>query len=188
MMSDRRVVLPCALGLMFSFSPSFAATLSPGNASVQIGHEVFVSIEASDVSDLYSFQFDLSFDPTRLRLQDIIEGQFLRSGGTTIFVPGAIDNSAGIATITAGSLVGAVPGVSGGGPLAWFGFLGLAAGTSPLVLSNVVLLDSALNDVPSDTNGGRVVVGVTPVPEPGTFIPIGACLLAFLLFARGLLG
>jgi len=55
--------------------------------------------------------------------RDVSEGSFLSSAGGTFFLPGIIDN-----------VIGTVR------------FSGIAAGTSPLSLSNVILLDAALGD------------------------------------------
>lgn len=135
----------------------------------------------SNVSDLFSFQFDLSFDPTILELQSISEGSFLPGAGSTFFLPGTIDNTAGTATFTADSLVGAIPGASGDGTLAIFSFEALAAGTSPLTLSNVVLQDSNLADIAFNATNGQVI---SAVPEPRLLPVLGVMLACTLLAAR----
>ena len=158
-------------------------TVSAGSASVSAGQTFDVPVSVSQVSDLFAFQFDLSFDPTILELQSISEGSFVPSAGATFFLPGTIDNTAGTATFTADSLVGAVPGASGNGELAAFSFKALAAGTSALTLSNVALLDSALNDIRSSTNDGQVLVSAV-VPEP-TLLPVLGVMLASALLVAG---
>jgi general secretion pathway protein D len=138
-------------------------------------------VSISDVQSLYAYQFDVSFDPGVLHLESISEGDFLRGNGSssTLFVPGTIDNIAGRATLTAGTLVGALPGVSGTGVLAQLQFDRLSSGPSPLVLSNVVLLDSELNEIVAMINNGLVSA---PVPEPGTLsLMISAPLVTFVL-------
>jgi hypothetical protein len=91
--------------------------VSAGSVSVQIGAGDFaVPVGISDVSDLYAFQFDLTFDPDALRLLDITEGPFLQMAGDTVFIGGAIDNVAGTASFTTASALGALPGPSGSGP------------------------------------------------------------------------
>src|SRR5437868_2988547 len=109
----------CAPASLFADS---AVSLSAGTASVLEGQTFDLPVQVSPVSDLYSFQFDLSFDPTIVELESISEGTFLPSGGATFFLPGTIDNTAGTATFTADSLVGAIPGVSGDGELALLSF------------------------------------------------------------------
>jgi hypothetical protein len=66
-------------------------------------------------------------------------------------------------------------GVSGNGVLATISFQSLAAGTSPVNLSNVALLDSNLDNILFSSQNGTVdVQGSSQVPTPG--------ILALLLF------
>ena len=84
--------------------------------------------------------------------------------GRVLFVPGTIDNVLGSVTFTSGTLLGPGPGVSGAGTLATIKLQGVATGKTPLVLSNVILLDSQLSDITATTADGSASV----VPEPGT--------------------
>jgi hypothetical protein len=48
-----------------------------------------VDVNISGVTDLYDFQFDLSFNPAVIQATSVLEGKFLLSGGgTTFFLPG----------------------------------------------------------------------------------------------------
>jgi len=97
-----------------------------------------------------------------------------------IFIPGAIDNVGGAITFTADSLVGPVSGVSGSGILATVQFNALGAGSSPIALSNVALLNSTFGDISAGVVNGSVNV----VPEPST---LSLSVLLFLaLLARSL--
>jgi general secretion pathway protein D len=156
------------LVLAFCLSPLRAdVVVSSGPGIVSVGETLLVPISVDQGADLYAFQFDLAFDPSILRLESIQEGSLLPSAGPTFFSPGTIDNTSGTAALNADSLVGPIPGASSGGDLADFRFLGIGPGTSPLTLSNVVLLDSALNDISFTTSDGSVVVTPATVPEPG---------------------
>ena len=55
------------------------AGVSAGSANVHVGDTFNIPVSVSDVSDLFSFQFDLSFDPTILELQSISEGSFFQT-------------------------------------------------------------------------------------------------------------
>jgi hypothetical protein len=57
-------------------------------------------------------------------------------------------------------------GASGDGSLVNIAFLGKAAGISPLLVSDAILLDSSLSAIPVTVQPGAVTV--EPVPEPGT--------------------
>ena len=141
---------------------------------VSVGDAFAVDVNISGVNDLGAFQLDLLFDPAIVQLNNVNEGAFLPSGGPTFFIPGFIDNVGGSATFNADALLG-VPGVSGSGVLLEFDFQALAAGTSSLSLSNVILQDSVGNFIDSGLANGSVTVeseggggGPVTTPEPGT--------------------
>jgi hypothetical protein len=148
----------------------------PVNPSV--GDTFAVSVTVLGVVDLYAYQLDLTFDPTLLSALSVSEGPFLPTGGTTFFIPGTIDNVGGSVTATADSLIGPVPGVSGGGELLTFEFTALASGTSALSIANPILLDSSFDDITGDSNfqNGSVTISSSAVPEPG-YLALCAILL-----------
>jgi hypothetical protein len=154
-------------------------SIQPSVSIPGVGETFDVLVEISSVSDLYAFQFDISFDPAILSAIDVTEGSFLPGGGFTFFIPGSIDNIAGSISSTADILLTAVAGVSGSGTLADLQFQALTVGTSPIGLSNVILLDSTLSDISFSTNGGTVspVGTVNPVPEPTTLLLLSSGLL-----------
>lgn len=156
-----------------SASPIPVVDVTPVSQSVALGNALNVDVEIQNVTDLYGFQFDLSFGPTLLQATSVTEDGFLPSGGSTFFIPGTIDNVGGSVTFTADALIGAVSGVSGSGLLAQIGFTTVGAGTSSLDLSNVLLLDSAGNSIDAQLTGGSATVNPngpapSPVPEPAS--------------------
>jgi hypothetical protein len=144
--------------------------IDPASQSAFQGDSLSVDVVVNGVTDLYAFQFDLVFDPTKLQAISSSEGLFLPSGGTTFFVPGAIDNVNGVISFVADTLIGPVPGVTGNGDLASISFMAAASGTSFLNLTNLLFLDSTLNDIGNlTTTGGSVTIEPrTSVPEPST--------------------
>jgi hypothetical protein len=160
-------------------------SLEPAAASVTEGSTFSLSIEIGAALDLFAFQFDLTFDPTRLLAIGITEGPFLGSAGTTLFVPGSVDNVGGAVTATAGTLVGAVSGATGDGSLAVATFTAVTPGTAMLELSNILLLDSRLSPIDFSAVGATITVtGVmSTVPEPPTFMLLGGPLLALALLS-----
>ena len=159
-------------------------SVEPTSQSVVADGTIPVRIAVSGVADLYAYQFDLTFDPTVLSAVSITEGDFLAPGGSTLFVPGTIDNGAGSIRFTADTLIGSVPGMSGTGTLANVQFQAVAAGTSPLDLANVLLLDSSLGDISATTAGRSVEVTPGAIPEPQTLLLVGFGLLG-LAAVRG---
>jgi hypothetical protein len=169
------LIIVCALFAR----PASATSLSvvPASDTVGVNQTFLVNIAIDDVADLFSWQFDFAFDPTVLRAESVVEGDFLSSGGPTFFIEGfigldAADMQTGSIGFIANTLFG-TDHATGGGILATIAFTSLVQGFSALDLSNVILLDS--------TNLAPIVTGVTnasieAVPEPGTLI----------LFATGL--
>lgn len=149
---------------------SFASVISvsPSMNTVDQGVMFSLDIVIINATDLYSYQFDLGFDPSVLSSVDVLEGGFLLSGGPTFFIPGVIDNVAGTISFTANVLLGAVPGVTGDGSLATVQFLALAPGISPVTLSSVILQDSNLVDITATVVDGSVEVTANGVPEPSS--------------------
>jgi len=135
-----------------------------------VGAPVVVQLAVTGVADLYAYQFSLAFDPSVLQATSVSEGSLLPAGGTTFFAAGSIDNTLGTVSFTAGSLIGALPGVFGNGVLADIAFNVTQAGISPLVLSDVLLLDSNQLDLPVQVQNGTLV---TAIPEPGTWLMFG---------------
>jgi hypothetical protein len=155
-------------------------SIQPSVSIPGVGETFDVLVEISSVSDLYAFQFDISFDPAILSAIDVTEGSFLPGGGFTFFIPGSIDNIGGSISFTADILLTAVSGVSGSGTLADLQFQALTVGTSPVNLSNVILLDSNLSDIPYNTSNGSV----SPVPEPSTMLLLGSGLIGLAGYGR----
>ena len=147
--------------------PVSAATLSvtPSTNTVSPGGNFTLNISVGGIVDLAGFQFDIGFSPSVLFAISITEGPFLPLAGTTIFFPGSINNAAGSITSIADSLVG-VTGESGSGTVAAILFLAGAGGTSPITISNALLLNSTLTPIAVTVTGGNVTVGA--VPEPAT--------------------
>jgi hypothetical protein len=155
--------------------------------SRKIGHEVTSRIKWASVTDLYDYQFDLSFNPAVLQATNILEGAFLPIGGTTFFIPGTIDNAGGNVMFNADTLLTAISGVSGGGTLVVFDFTALAPGTSDLTILNnadLILQDSTGALISSTQTGGSVIVeGASAVPEPSVLMLLCAGLLALAGFS-----
>jgi hypothetical protein len=182
-----RIIFIAMTILLLVSAQGFATTLvniQPSVANQSVGSFFNVFVDISNVSDLYAFQFDINFDPTVLQAVDAIEGSFLPTGGGTFFIPGIIDNTAGSISYNADALLSSDPGVTGTGHLAVLSFEAFGQGTSPVSLSNVLLLDSSLSDISFTPNGGTVNISTSTVPEPATMLLLGFGLMGLARVQR----
>lgn len=165
-----------------------AATIriDPVSSGALVGGAVNVSVSVDDVVDLYAYQFDLAFDPTVVSAMTLTEGDFPGGGGGTFFIPGSINNTTGAITFVTSTLLGPVPGVNGSGFLATVRFNALTPGTSALMLSNVLLLDSTGGDIAAGIQNGSVTVTVEDVPEPVPALLLAGGLGAIFTFRHRL--
>jgi hypothetical protein len=129
-------------------------TVFPDPSSVQstgIGQSITVNINVSNVADLYAWQAGVRFDPSILECTGFYQGEFLReNNGTTFWVQSVQDmnNTLGIVYIRGCSLLGQVSGVSGSGQLAYVTFRSVGVGVSDFHLTDVILLNSSIEEIP----------------------------------------
>ena len=119
-----------------------------------------------------------------MTLTGVTENLFFTQGDITVFIAGAVDNTLGTILGVSDSLIFQTP-VNGSGILANIEFEALAAGVSPLTLSNVFLnlLDSGF----SVTNGSVCVNGGTNTCGGGNQMPVPGT-LTLLALGFGVLG
>jgi hypothetical protein len=110
------------------------------------GDTFAVSIMVTDVVDLKSWQFEMSFAKymSEIAVVDVIEGDFLMIGGET-YLAKNVDPFHGELRVGCTILGGGVSGVSGSGWLATVIFTVLEAGKCALDLHDTILLDSMGN-------------------------------------------
>jgi len=120
-----------------SYDPQISA--NPAIAVATPNTTFTVDITVSDVTDLYGWEFWMSFDPTVLSAVNVTEGPFLEVGGDTWWLTPRINNTAG--TIAAGDLLWPFPsqGVSGSGTIATVTFYVQSDGATSLNFSKTEL-------------------------------------------------
>lgn len=159
---------------MVSVDPSSIVNpgLGPGTAFA-------VDIAVTDVVDLYGWEFKLYYLTGVLTATGIVEGSFLKAGGTTFFSVKEVDDGY---NATHGrvwaycTLLGVPDGVDGNGVLATVDFTVDAVGESPLALRDTKLSDHIglpiLHDVVDGYFNNMVpeapVASFTWTPEPPT--------------------
>jgi len=185
-MRARMLVMTLSMMLWAMPQISYAVPMiTVGSATVNEFDTFTIPVSITDAVDLTSWQFDLSFGPAILQVTatGVTESNFFTQGDITVFVPGVVDNTLGHVLGVADALIFQPP-VNGSGVLAYIEFTAIAAGVSPLTLSNVFLnlSDSGF----AVTNGSVCVKAPTaqtcqsnPAPEPSTLPLLAIGLLAF---------
>lgn len=176
------------VGLLILAEALGAATISitPASPTVFLGDAITLNVMVDGATtDLYGYQFSLSYNPAILQAMSVSDGGLL--GTTGNFTSGLIDNTAGSLTLVYDFLNGAVPGVSGPGMLASIIFQATGLGISDvefLPSGDLVISDSLGLEISSTGVSARVQVADTPIPEPGSLACVIAGLAAGLAWAR----
>jgi hypothetical protein len=176
------VMLSSASGLTeLSRSVTTTVYVYPSSKTVVVGQSFSVYIKISDVTDLYGWEFKLSWNPNLLDVIDVTEGPFLKQGGDTFFTK-KINNTAGYILVDC-TLLGDVPGVSGDGTLASVKFYAEEEGSTVLDLYDTILLNSLEQTIPHTANDGSVTVSQS---VGGIDIPVDKLALLAPWFRTGL--
>ena len=186
----RFAILSFSVGVLGSAAHAQAVlSIDPTTQTTSTGTVVTVDVGIANVSDLYAYQFDLTFNPGVLQAVSSSEGSFLAGGGSTFFINGSNDNVGGTVSATADTLLSAVNGVNGSGELAVFTFDAIGNGSSALSIQNELLLDSNFNILGDTTTSGSVTVGsgvvTAPEMDPNSGIAALTLLLGGLAVTRG---
>jgi Cohesin domain len=161
-----------------------AVSFTVGSATVSVGEVFTINLSVADAVNLTSWQFDLAYDPTILQANSVTEGPFLSSAGSTLFVPGFIDNTAGLIGGVSAFFTDFTTPPSGSGILATIQFTALSSGLSSLTASNVFL------DLQDPTSGGFTIGngtvdgGRSPIPEASTISLMALGMLLLLGLRR----
>jgi hypothetical protein len=171
----------CVVCLAPAVCAATTIQITPSPKTVTAGDTFTLDVDITAATDLYAFQFGVTFNPAVLQLLSDTEGGFLPSGGTTVNQPspfpdlgGTIDNAAGSLTFAGDSLLGPVPGVSGAGTLGVLQFSALASGTSDISFitdtSGVIVVTLSPANLACDPS-------VDPTCDPGPDFPTGTGLV-----------
>jgi len=109
------------------------------------GSDFAVNVSIINGTDVYAFDFKLSYDPSIIEATTILEGSYLSSLGPTTVLATEI-NAAGFARFAV--TLNAPPGANGDGMLATITFHVLSLGATILTLSNTSLTDSTGASLP----------------------------------------
>jgi hypothetical protein len=152
-------------GLPVSAAGAPVVSVSAPTQAVSPNTQFTISIAVQPNDAIAGAQFNLSFDPTLVSINNVSEGDLLnQNGANTYFNPGQINNTAGTISGVAGAIITPGQTVSTQGTFAVINMTaGSNKGTSALSLSNVVIADINGKSITASTTNGQVSVDRAPV-------------------------
>ena len=160
--------LPARATTVVSLAPT--SGYSGPSTTVDIGKTITFTLHVDSVTDLWSWDIALQWDPTVLSFVSATEGSMLKTGGSTIFLAAPATSSGTLPDCSDTQLY--TPGQTGSGDLAVFTFtiIGYAASPGSLVqVTKQTFLTSASGN-PAITGIAAISPGVvilTPPPAHG---------------------
>ena len=156
----------------------------PADQTVTAGQSFSVNVVVGDVTFMAADQARLNFDPSAMQATEIVEGDFLKSAGTTTAITDT-NNAMGTATFSY-SLNDQNAYVNGTGTLATINFdtkLAATPGKYNLNLTKVKLLNNKTEVIIVGTiSNGTVTINPAPVPGlSGTGMVVAIGVLAIVL-------
>ncbi len=123
--------------------PSGAPSISfsPSPAEAQTGNTFNLTLQAVNVTDLFSAPLRIRFDPNVLRLNEVTRGGFLSGDGREILFTRNILNDSGEASVNLSRMPGN-GGLSGSGPLLNLSFQVVGKGVTTVTVPQPTLQDS----------------------------------------------
>ena len=158
---------------------SNSVNVVPQSQLAVVGDHVEVDIFVTDISGLFGYQFDFSFNPAILSFTDFLEGTFIGGADETFWVT-LDDSEAASGVLRSIAVTRITPGqsVSGSGILGSFGFTAISSGTAVIQIDSLQLTDIDNNPILFSGQDGMVLVSVTagtptnfPTPTPGISEP-----------------
>jgi len=140
-------------------SSSTTVYISPPTTTAAVGQTITVYIDVSGVSNLWGWQAGMTFNPNVLECLSVEEGPFLKQGGmSTLWVPGAVNNTDGIITFCGCALCRGSTPASGSGDMAIVKFLCKNGGNSMCAPEDVILVNSTAQETTAAISNGTVNV------------------------------
>jgi general secretion pathway protein D len=140
-------------------SPATSASFlfDPGNITQAKGSTFTVSIVISGAQNVYSVPLQLNYDPSKLQLMNVSNGNFLSQDGQTVALVHREDETTGTVQITATRPPNS-GGVSGQGAVVTLTFMAKASGQSPLTITRGGARDPSMQAIV--VNGAQAVVTI----------------------------
>jgi hypothetical protein len=133
-----------------------AIYFTPGTADINNGDLINLEIWASGITNLFAYQFDISYNPTILQFNGLQEGTLLNNGTTGIFCLNYTLSSGLVKRIVCTRT--SKSGVSGKGLLKTVSFRAIAPGTSDVIIANAKISNPNSLSISSTFINSKVVV------------------------------
>lgn len=148
--------------------------LNPAASSIAIGNSVVVFVEVASVTDFYGYQFQVTYDASKVSAAGAFVNTFFDTTGNT-FTPSGWNAScaSGVCKFAATHLNTASP-VTGSGTLAQITFTGISSGTVPLAFSQDILTDRDGNSFAHTSGSASIVVAASPGDAQLVFNPMAS--------------
>jgi general secretion pathway protein D len=127
-----------------------ASVALKGASDVSLGDGFDVDVVVDEVRGLYAVPLMVLYDPVRLNVLSVTEGDFLRKGGNATSFMSSPDAANGKIVIGL-SRQGDLPGEDGSGRLLTIRFQAISRGAAPVRLGSVSLRDPARRSIPVRT-------------------------------------
>jgi len=159
------ILAALSLAVLSQAAAAQAATtisVTPSPANTVLGGTLALSVDVSTDQSVYAVQFDVFFDKTRLTATGIGEGGFLRQGGVSTYCAVlSMDNTTGRVSYAC-TRFGTQSGATGSGSLLAMNFNAIAAGTAPIGLNDITLVDPSLQPMAFSPFNGTAVINRPP--------------------------
>jgi thermitase len=150
--------------------------IEPPDTMADLSSSFTVTVVIKDITDLGSFRFDVTYDPSVVTVDSVVLGDFLGSTGRDVSEIGPeIDNEGGVTSYEADSS-GTDLGANGTGVLATITFNAVGLGSSVLHLENVSVTRASGSAIPVAIQDGNVTVAeaFVTIEPPETTVIIGS--------------
>lgn len=138
-------------------NPSASFMFDPGVITAVKGKTFAVNLQISGAKNVYSIPVQISYDPSKLQLINVSNGNFLSQDGQAVALVHREDDALGSLQVTASRPPGS-GGVSGGGTVMTFTFEAKASGQTPLTITRGGARDPGLQAIA--VNGAQASVTV----------------------------
>jgi len=143
--------------------------VDPATSIEGVSCNFVIYINVANVTNLYGFDFKLSYNTFTLDGLDVFEGTFLKEYGNTSAIKLEVNDVIGLVWVNITLLPPSAPAY-GNGTLAWIRFRAVAEGLSDLILYDTKLADPSGTPIVHDVGQGFLQVIERP-PNPWIFMP-----------------